>query len=206
VDEEWFPRDGGISFWVPKMKLQLNLATAPQANNRPFLAGAALAGTVGLLALVVLSHAAFRSWESNRELRADTARWEGQMRVDQQKQQELAAYFRGQAAQQILDRSGFLNSLIDERSFPWTKIFMDLEETLPAGVRVVSISPRLVSGRAEVTLEIGATNDDGKIRFLEAIEKSKTFTGMVVKDERHPEQASSADRIVLDLTVWYSTT
>ena len=188
------------------MKLQLNLATAPQANHRPFLAGAALGGTVGLVALVLLSHAAFRSWESNRELRAETSRWEDQIQVDQQKQRELSAYFRGQAAQQVLDRSGFLNSLIDARSFPWTKIFMDLEETLPPGVRVVSISPRLVNGRAEVALEIGATNDEGKIRFLEAIEKSKTFTGMVVKDERHPDLANSADRIVLQLTVWYSTT
>ncbi|MBZ5695020.1 MAG: hypothetical protein LAN36_06640 [Acidobacteriia bacterium] len=188
------------------MKLQLNLATAPQANNRPFLAGVAIGGTVGLVALVVLSHAAFRSWESNRELRADTARWEDQIRVDQHKQQELSAYFREQAAQQVLDRSNFLNSLIDARSFPWTKIFMDLEETLPPGVRVVSISPRLVDGRAEVALEIGATSDEGKIRFLEAIEKSKAFTGMVMKDERHPDQAGSADRIVLELTVWYSTT
>jgi len=188
------------------MKLQLNLATAPQANNRPFLAGAAFGGTVGLVALVVLSHAAFRSWESNREIRADISRWEDQIQVDQRKQQELATYFRGQGARQVLDRSDFLNSLIDERSFPWTKIFMDLEQTLPPGVRVVSISPRLQNGRAEVTLEIGASNDEGKIRFLEAIEKSKTFTGMIVKAERHPDLASSPDRIVLDLTVWYSTT
>ncbi|HKV05699.1 MAG TPA: hypothetical protein VJO53_11405 [Candidatus Acidoferrales bacterium] len=188
------------------MKLELNLATAPQANNRPFLAGAVLTGTLGLLALVLLFHAAYRSWLSSRALRADTARWEAQIRADQQRQQDLAAYFRGSSAQQTLDRSSFLNSLIAERSFPWTKIFMDLEQTLPPGVRVVSISPRLVNGRAEVTLEIGATSDEGKIQFLEAIEKSKAFTGMVVKEERHPELATSGDRIVLSLTVWYSTT
>jgi hypothetical protein len=32
------------------------------------------------------------------------------------------------------------------------------------------------------------------------------FSGMVVRDERHSEQLGSADRITLDLTVWYSTT
>ena len=63
------------------------------------------------------------------------------------------------AAKQVIDRSAFLNSLIDERSFPWTKIFMDLEKTLPPGVRVVSISPRLVNGRAEVALEVGVASD-----------------------------------------------
>ena len=82
---------------------------------------------------------------------------------------------------------------------------MDLEQTLPPGVRVVSIAPRLVDGRAEVTLEIGALTDESKIQFLEAIEKSKTFSGMVVTDEHHSDRPGT-DRITLHLTVWYSTT
>jgi hypothetical protein len=188
------------------MRLQLNLATAPQPNNRPFLAFSAVLGTVGILALAVLSFAAFNSWHANRELHADMSRWEASIRTDQQRQRDLATDFRGQAAQQVLERSAFLNSLIDERSFPWTKIFMDLEETLPPGVRVVSISPRLVNGRAEVTLEVGATNDEGKIQFLQAIEKSKMFSGMVVTSERRSDAPTSPDKIVLNLTVWYSTT
>jgi Tfp pilus assembly protein PilN len=187
------------------MKLHLNLTTAPQPNKRPFLAGAAAAGTVGIIALALLSHAAYRSWQSSRELRSEIASLEDTIRHDEQRQQQLQAYFRGAEAKQILDRSGFLNSLIDERSFPWTKIFMDLEQTLPPGVRVVSIAPRLVNGRAEVTLEIGALTDESKIRFLEAIENSKTFSGMVVKGERHSDQPGT-DRITLQLTVWYATT
>lgn len=187
------------------MKLHLNLATAPPPNKRPFLAGAAVAGTVGVLALAFLSHAAYESWHSSRELRSDISGLQDEIRRDQQRQQELQTYFQGPQAKQILDRSGFLNSLIDERSFPWTKIFMDLEQTLPPGVRVVSIAPRLVGGRAEVTLEVGALTDESKIQFLEAIEKSKTFSGVVVKDEHHSDQPGS-DRITLELTVWYSTT
>ena len=151
------------------MKFQLNLATSPQANHRPFLAYSALIGTLGVLALAVLSLVAFKSWRANRELRGEMARSEASIHTDQDRQLALAANFRGQTAQQILDRSAFLNSLIDERSFPWTKIFMDLEETLPPGVRVVSIAPRLVDGRAEVRLEIGAATDEGKIQFLQAI-------------------------------------
>jgi Tfp pilus assembly protein PilN len=187
------------------MRLQLNLATAPQPNNRPFLAYSALVGTLGVLALAVLSFASYRSWHANRELHGDMARWEASIRTDQQRQRELANDFRAPAAQQVLDRSAFLNSLIDERSFPWTKIFMDLEDTLPPGVRVVSISPRLLNGRAEVTLEVGATDDEGKIQFLQAIEKSKMFSGMVVTSERRSDLSVASDKIVLNLTVWYST-
>jgi Tfp pilus assembly protein PilN len=188
------------------MKLQLNLATAPQANHRPFLAYSALIGTLGVIALAVLSLAAFKSWHANRELRAEMSRSEASIRADQQRQRALASGFREQSSQQILDRSEFLNSLIDERSFPWTKVFMDLEQTLPPGVRVVSIAPRLVERRAEVTLEIGAATDDGKVQFLQAIEKSKVFSGMVVTNERHSDLPGALDKIVLNLTVWYSTT
>src|ERR1700733_14153236 len=167
------------------MNLQLNLATAPQPNNRPFIAYSTLLGVVGVIALAVLSLAAIRSWHANRDLHTDMNRWSGLIEADQEKQRALAAEFCSPGDQQVLGRSAFLNSLIDERSFPWTKVFMDLENTLPPGVRVVSIEPELVNGRAEVTLEIGAVNDDGKIAFLRAIEKSKTFSGLVVTSERH---------------------
>jgi hypothetical protein len=187
------------------MKLRLNLASAPQANHRPFVAATTLVGALGLVALALLSHAAYTSWQSNRELRADTARWEAQIRVDRRKQQQLRSYFHSAAVKEVLDRSNFLNSLIDERSFPWTRIFMDLEKTLPPGVRVVSISPQLVNGRAEVDLEIGSSTDEGTIRFLQAIEKSKMFSDLVVNKQTRLNQPGAADKIVLDLTVWYST-
>ena len=106
------------------MKLRLNLSTTPQENHRPFVAGAVLVGTLGLLALLILSHAAYTSWQSNRELRIDTSRWQKEIQATvRQKQQDLDAYFKAPAARQVMDRSAFLNALIDERSFPWTQNF-----------------------------------------------------------------------------------
>jgi Tfp pilus assembly protein PilN len=188
------------------MKLRLNLSTAPRENKRPFIAAAALLGTIGVLALLILSHAAYKSWRANRDIRVEIARLESDIRVNQRKQHDLEAYFKSPQAQQVLDRSGFLNSLIDQRSFPWTKIFMDLEQTLPPGVRVVTISPRLQNGRAEVTLTVGASSDEARIKFLGALEKSKVFSKVQVKAEHRLEQVTGQDRIVLDLSVWYETT
>lgn len=187
------------------MELHLNLATTPQPNNRPFLAGAVATGAIGVIAFAILSHAAYASWQNTKELRAQVTSLEATMQADRQRQQSLAQYFRSPGAQQILSRAAFLNSLIDERSFPWTKIFTDLENTLPQGVRVMSISPQLTNGRAQVSLTVGALTDESKIEFLQAIEKSRVFSGMVVKDERRSDQAAQQDPIVLNLTVWYST-
>jgi Tfp pilus assembly protein PilN len=191
------------------MKLRLNLSTSPQENRRPFLAAAGVIGTLGIIAFAILAQASFRQWRANREIRADISRLEDQIRASTEQQSDLDQYFHTDPAQKILERANFLNSLISERSFPWTKVFADLEETLPAGVRVVNIYPKLVNGQAEVMLTIGAANEEQKIRFLEAIEKSKKFSDIHVTSDRRTDQpqAGSAmqDRIVVDLKAVYAT-
>ena len=189
------------------MKLRLNLATAPLENKRPFLAAAGVLGTVGILLLLLLSHGAFRAWRANRDLRAEIAHWETEIRANKERQTNLQEYFHSAQAQQVLDRAAFLNSLIGQRSFPWTKIFMDLEPILPPGVRVINISPKLVNGKALVTISIGAATDEGKIKFLESLEKSPAFSNVQVQGERHQDQmTATSDKITLELTAWYETT
>jgi Tfp pilus assembly protein PilN len=187
------------------MKLRLNLSTNPVENKRPFVAAATALGIVGALTFLLLAHAAYTSWRANRQLRGEISHWETEVRSNRQKQATLEAYFQTAQAREVLDRSAFLNSLIGQRSFPWTKIFMDLEQTLPPGVRVMKISPKLVSGRAMVELTVGAESDEGKIKFLRALEQSKAFSDIRVKDDRYAEQPGDPDRITLDLTAWYST-
>jgi hypothetical protein len=189
------------------MKLRLNLATKPLENKRPFLALTGTLGALGILLLLLLSHGAFKSWRANRDLRLEIAHRESEIQNYKQKQAALQDYFRSPQVQQVLDRAAFLNSLIGERSFPWTKIFMDLEKILPAGVRVVNIAPTLRNGKAVVQITVGAATDESKIKFLEELEKSPAFSNVQVQEERHSEPAAAAtDQIVLQLTAWYQTT
>jgi len=192
------------------MKIQLNLATSPQANNRPFLAGAAVIGAAALIGLLLLAHAAYSSWQDQRQLRAEIGALQSQIRTSQMQQQQLAVYFHSPNAKRVLDRSEFLNSLIDERSFPWTRIFTDLERTLPPGVRVISIAPQLDKGRAEVKMEVGAETGASEVQFLKAMETSHSFSGLVVNNVKPPSEGTAAGAadttILIDLSVWYSTT
>src|ERR1700677_836924 len=189
------------------MKLRLNLSTTPLENKRPFAAAATVLGAVGLLTFLLLAHAAYTSWRANRQLRSEISHWQSEIRANRQKQAELDAYFQTPQAREVLDRAAFLNSLIGQRSFPWTKIFMDLEKILPAGVRVMNISPRLVNGKAVVEITVGAASDDSKIKFIEAREKSPAFSNVQIQGERHSEQITpSSDKITLELTALYETT
>jgi Tfp pilus assembly protein PilN len=189
------------------MKVRLNLSTTPQQNHRPFIAASILIGVVGVIALIVLSRAAYVSWNADREVRAQISSLQAQVRQSTAEQAQLAVYFRSPQARDIMDRANFLNSLIDERSFPWTDIFQALERTLPDGVRVVSISPKLVNGRAELKLTVGAANDQQKVRFLKAMETSGSFSNLEITSERRSTQANDPlDQVVLELEVMYQTT
>jgi len=189
------------------MKLRLNLATNALQNNRPFVVGAGLTGTLGLVALVILSHAAYINWNMNRDLRQKISAAEDQIRDSERQQHELDVLFQTPNSRQILDRSAFLNAMIQQRSFPWTKIFMDLEETLPAGVRVITIAPRLENGRVAVKLVIGALNDESKVKFLRALESSKQFSGLrVYGEKRIDDRQGQSDRVMLEIEAWYETT
>lgn len=178
----------------------------PHENNRPFVAGAALVGILALVALVTLARETYVMRQANVQLRSDTARLETEIHAEQAHHQELQDFFNTKPVQQTLARAQFLNSLITERSFPWTKIFMDLEKTLPPGVHVVSIAPKLVNGRANVSMVIGASSEEGKIQFLQAIEKSKNFSDVAVDDERTSDTPGDTDRVTVRLDFSYETT
>jgi Tfp pilus assembly protein PilN len=187
------------------MKVRLNLAASPLENNRRFIAGSGVLGLLALFALVVLSAYAYRNWRDTRQLRLEISGYESRIETLQHRRQELVAFFKNPKSLEVTDHAAFLNSLIEQRSFPWTKLFMDLEQTLPAGVRVVSIAPTMEKGRVRVKLVVGALTDEGKLKFLKALEDSKAFSDIQVRQETRP-QGGSTDRVMLDLEAWYATT
>jgi hypothetical protein len=187
------------------MKVQLNLSTSALENKRPFLVAAGVLGAIGLFTLLLYGHAAFSSWRANREIHSEIASWQTKVRDYQQRQAALQTYFQSPQAREVLDRAKFLNGLIGERSFPWTKIFMDLEPILPAGVRVVNISPKYENGSVLIDLTVGAGTDEQKLKFLEGLEKSKAFSDIRLEDDRRSDEPGK-DKIELKLTAVYSTT
>jgi hypothetical protein len=191
------------------MKLNLNLATTPLENNRRFIAGAGIAGIVALIFLIILTHQTYSTWRANSEIRADISRIENEIQIEADRQSNLARRFESPESKTVLDRSNFLNSLIEARTFPWPKIFEDLEKTLPPGVRVINIAPRLEGGRAAIKITVGAMDDAAKVEFLQKLEGSKAFSNIRVIDEKYSDKQADrgvgTDHIVVALEAWYST-
>ena len=188
------------------MKIRVNLATRALETHRRFLAASGLVATLAGLALLILSWQVYGRRKADQEFRKQMDQVQRRMADLQRQRQELEQFFSRPENKNLHDRSVYLNSLIDQRSFNWTQMFMDLERLLPGGVRVVSISPKLEKGRVSVKLLIGATSDDSKLKFLKALESSKEFGGIAVLGERTPNRGESGDVALVELTAWYLRT
>ena len=188
------------------MRLRLNLATKPLETHRKFIAGSTLVGIVAALVFLSLGWYVYLARKANAEMRAKSAKILQQVAELQQQRTTLERFFALDENARLHDRAAFINSLIDARSFNWTLMFMDLEKVLPPGVRVVSIEPKQEKGRIEVKFMIGATSDDAKLKFIKALEDSKTFSQIQVINWHAPAPGASGDQIMVELTAEYSRT
>jgi Tfp pilus assembly protein PilN len=186
------------------LKIRLNLATSPLETNRRFSVASVTVGVLGVAAMLFLAWHAYSVRRSDAAFRAEQTRLLADMDRMRAQRQELDAFFSQPETVQRRNLAIFLNSLIAQRAFPWTKIFMDLERSLPVGVRVVSIEPRLVGDHVELRLTIGALTDDGKLQFLHALENSSEFSQVEVLSETRSARATDSDHILLSLLAHYS--
>jgi len=160
------------------MNIRLNLATKPLESHRRFLVGSgllALFGGIVFLALGWHVYSTLRAQEALRRKELDNNVKAARL---QSRRKELDDFFARSDIAKLKDRASFVNGAIDERSFDWTQMFMDLERITPVGVHVVSIQPQLEKGHMFVRLSVSASTDESKIKFIRAMENSAAFSNV----------------------------
>jgi len=186
------------------MKVRLNLATSPLESKRRFAVSSSVVGSLATLGLLLLSWHAYSVWRSDKVFRARQSAIESQIAALQQQRQALASFFDQPETVKRRQRAAYLNALIQQRAFPWIKIFMDLESILPEGVRVVSIEPKLSGDNVQLRFTVGALTDEGKLKFLKTLETSPEFSHIQLLNESNATRADQSDRVVLELQAQYS--
>jgi Tfp pilus assembly protein PilN len=80
------------------------------------------------------------------------------------------------------------NDLIDRRTFSWTDLLNQFEQTLPADVRISAVRPRVKDNRTVlITLTAVARGVDDVNQFMENLEETQSFANLLVRDERMSE-------------------
>jgi hypothetical protein len=185
------------------MYARLNLATKPLLTHRRFYVGSSLLGFVGLVLFVWLGWRLHDVRKADVDYRAKADRLQGEMNRLMDQRHQLDVFYAKEENRNLQDRAKFIDSVIEADSFNWTKMFMDLEHTLPTGVHVIRIEPKLDHGTLSVKFQAGASSQDAKLELFKAFEDSKSFSHFELYDEGAPRQQTS-DALIVDFGVIYT--
>ena len=160
-----------------RVKVPINLATVPFERDRPILvASAALVGLLSV-SLFVLTGVIISEGSQAGDTRILLDRLNAQMNKVSVAQAALDATLTKPENAEVLDRSVFLNGLIDRKAISWTRIFADLEKVMPANVRLVSVRLPQVDSQNQVLLDmlVGAEDPAPVLVLLKRFEASPQF-------------------------------
>ena len=171
------------------MKILVNLASQPFRRDRPVMIASVLLGTALTVLLALLVTLSVIDYRDSKSTRAGIARLEQEIRVLNAEQSRLEMIGRRPENAQVLEQNLFLNTLIYRKAISWTRIFTDLEKTVPHNVRVVSIRPWLNPGN-EVVLEmsVGTEQTEPMLQLLKRLESAEQFGATSVASSVPPSQ------------------
>jgi type IV pilus assembly protein PilN len=157
------------------IKVNINLSTRPFVNNRQFFS--IIAALLLLLAAVSywnFSH--YRAAHSRREqirhlLSEDKARIEKL----EKEQQEIMARLQKPETSEFLDLVDYINRLIKQRTFSWTRLLNDLETLTPGNLQIVSIRPLVIGNEIGIEITANGRSSQDYIEFISNLESSGKF-------------------------------
>jgi len=172
------------------LRIPINLATEPFRRDRPMLAGAAAIAILLSLLLIFQVYTIVSERRQAADIRIAIDRESAQLRSIAAQQAKLNATLRKSENAEVLERSLFLNTLIDRKAISWTKIFADLEKVMPYNVRLVSVRLPAVDSNNQVLLDmvVGAKDVAPILELFKRLEASPQFGNASVQTSTPPSQ------------------
>lgn len=163
--------------------LRTNLAT------RPFYDVRRVHAVLAAVALVVAAFTIFNVWQLFSLTRRDAALGASIRQSDataarlRQDASRARASIDRERLEAVLEASREANALIDRRVFSWTGLLNQLEDTLPAGVRIRSIKPVTSEGQLRIELVALARRAEDVEAFVESLQGTGAFQNVFTRSE-----------------------
>jgi type IV pilus assembly protein PilN len=170
------------------LRISINLATEPFRKDRPMLA-AFVAGSIALtISLGILVYLIVTGAGRVSDTRVAVNALSDQAKTIAAEQARLDGVLRQPANASVLERSVLLNTLVERKSVSWTKIFADLEEVMPANIRLIQVRLPQIDSQNQVLLDmvVGAKGPAPMIDFLKKLQTSPRFGPATVHNSIPP--------------------
>lgn len=184
------------------LRVPLNLASEPFRRDRPLVAGSVALAAVLTLVLIYQVFAIVSERRQAADIRTAIARETAQLQRIAAQQARLNATLRQPENAEVLERSLFLNTLIERKAISWTKIFGDLEKVMPYNVRLISVRLPEVNTHNQVLLDmvVGAREVPPILELVKRLETSPQFGDTSVQSSAPPSQTDPFYRYHVTVT------
>jgi hypothetical protein len=172
------------------LRVPINLASEPFRRDRQTLVvSASIAIVLGLL-LIYQVIAILSERHQAADIRIAIVHQDERLKTIAAQQAKLNATLRRPENSEVLERSLFLNTLIDRKAISWTRIFADLEKVMPYNVRLVSVRLPEVDSNNQVLLDmvVGSKDVPPILDLLKKLEGSPQFGPTSVQSSSPPSQ------------------
>ncbi len=192
------------------MKITLNLATRPYADDGPAIKLLRIGMGVAAVLLIALGFGLMHFHQAALKTRAQEDVIDRSIAQVRQEEHGYQLQMEQPPNARVLTQAGFLNSLFDEKSFSWTAAMEDLERVLPPGVQVTAIEPiRAKDGRLTLRLRVSGLRER-TVQMMRNMERSQRFASPRISGENaesnqnNIQQAAEPNRVSFDLLAEYN--
>lgn len=158
--------------------LRGNLSTRPFYNERVVQA------LLVTMAVLLCALTAFTTWQfvsltaQQRELSRRIAADETQSAALRREAQRVRGGIDPKVLESTVQATREANAVIDERTFSWTALFNVIERTIPADVRLRSVSPTVDRGALVVRIIVNARRVEPVGVFMDRLEAAGAFADL----------------------------
>jgi Tfp pilus assembly protein PilN len=164
--------------------LRTNLSTRPFYNMRAVQV--CLAAFSALVIVLTLFNAVelIRQGSRQRALGAREVEAEAEASRLRSEAARIRAQINPKELEMVAASAREANAIIDLRAFSWTQLLTQLETTLPEGVRITTIQPRVDNdGRLIIGVGVQARRGADLEMFLDALEMTGAFRDVLTTEE-----------------------
>ena len=180
------------------MKIPINLASQPFRRDRTLVAASIV--VVMALAAVLISLVWFilGGRDQLAGMHQEIARLNRQIHDVSTEQTRLEGIMRQPQNASVLEWSVLINTLIYQKAISWSRLFSDLEKSLPYDVKVVAIHPQVDTlNHVKLDMTLGSDKPDSVIQAIRALEESAAFGTVRLISTRPPTQAEPLNQVRL---------
>jgi len=159
-------------------------------STRPFYSERLVHTLVAFVAVLVLGVTALNAWTiaalSGKDGKENAQAARAEKKTDQARQaaERIRRSIDAAELQAVTAGAVEANRLIDQRTFSWTQLLSEFERTLPADVRMSSVTPRILKdGGMSIEMVVVARRAEDVNDFVGKLETQGGFSDVVPRQE-----------------------